>query len=128
MQGNPEFKKLRSGWPKYLDDMDKMFTGVAIDGSTSYIPGQSDFQGADEPKEQEEEDPVEDMDLQSPVSTSSRKRASSNSTDLSINSPGKKKGAAMRIMKDYVSVMTKNRAERNQYFRQVCTEKQQLIQ
>jgi hypothetical protein len=70
--------------------------------------------------EQEVEDATEDIDLQSPMSTNSRKRAST-----TCSSPGKKKSPTLRYMKEYMAGMAKNQAERNEYFKQAYGEKQQ---
>ena len=40
-------KKLKYGPPPYLDDLEVMFHGNTVDGTTVYIPGQ-DFYEAEE--------------------------------------------------------------------------------
>ena len=45
-----------------------MFHGVAVDGSTSFVPGESVTM------DEEEEEPLEDLDVQTPVSISSPKQ------------------------------------------------------
>ena len=74
-----------------------MFHGVAVDGSTSFVPG-----GSVTVDEEEEEEPPEDLDVQTPVSITSNKRASNTSTTGS--SPSKKsKSPAVRSMDKFMS-------------------------
>ena len=75
----------------------KIFHGVAVDGSTSFVP-----RGSVTVDEEEEEQPLEDLDVQTPVSITSNKRASSTSTTSS--SPSKKsKSPAVRSMDKFMS-------------------------
>ena len=87
-----------------------MFLGVAVDGSTSFVPG-----GSVTVDEEEEEEPPEDLDVQTPISITSNKRASSTSTTGS--SPRKQqKSSAVRAMNKYMSDNAKIQAQRNEYF------------
>lgn len=127
MQKHPEWKKLRWGPPEYLPELEQIFEGVAVDGSTSYVPGQSNIDDHRAPMEHEDEDSgFEDMEAtmeQSPMSSNSRKRASSTST--TAESPSKKsKSPMVKMMKDYISFSSKNAAERNEYLKAAYTEKQ----
>lgn len=49
-----ECKKLKNGPPPYLDLLENIFDGVAVDGSIAYYPGQPNNDEDDE--EEEEED------------------------------------------------------------------------
>ena len=90
-----------------MDQLDQMFHGVAIDGSTSFVP-----RGSVTMDEEEEEEPPKDLDVQTPVSISSHKRASSTSTTGS--SPSKKsKSPAVRSMNKFMSENIRIQAERN---------------
>ena len=92
-QGHPEWKKLKDGWPPYLDDLDRMFAGNAVDGSTSFCPSQSntvDGASSDDDSNDEHDDQL------TPLSVGT-KRASSTSTTAS--SPSKRsKSPAVRTM------------------------------
>jgi len=84
-----------------------MFHGVAVDGSTSFVAGES--MNVDE---EDEEDPPEDPDVQTPVNITSHKRASSTSTTGS--SPRKlPKSPAVRSMNKFMSENIRIQAERN---------------
>ena len=128
MQKHPDWKKLRWGPPEYLPELEQIFEGVAVDGSTSCVAGQSNIDDHRAPMEHEDEDNgFEDMEApmeQSPMSSNSRKRASRTST--TAESPSKKsKSPMVRMMKDYISFSSKNAAERNEYLKAAYTEKQQ---
>ena len=97
-----------------------MFYGVAIDGSTSFVP-----RGSVTVDEEEEEQPLEDLDVQTPVSITSNKRASSTSTTGS--SPSKKsKSPAVRSMDRFVLENARIQAERNVMFQRPLENKQQV--
>ncbi|EEC75453.1 hypothetical protein OsI_11999 [Oryza sativa Indica Group] len=83
-KGHPDWKKFRKGLPEYLPEMDRMFEGVAVDGSISFVAT------ADQPVEcdsSDEADDDEDDDELTPLSVGN-KRTSSTSTTAS--SPSKK--------------------------------------
>jgi cell division protein FtsB len=39
LQGKQEWLDLKNGWPEYIDELDRMFSGVAMMGETSFVPG-----------------------------------------------------------------------------------------
>lgn len=118
LQGHPEWKKLKWGWPQYIDEMDQMFLGVAVDGSTSFVPGFNAT--APIPVDDEGEDGDE---VPTPVSNPSQKRASSTSTTAS--SPNKKsKSLAVKSMNTFMDHNIRLQAERNEMLRtHLMTEK-----
>jgi GTPase SAR1 family protein len=94
---------LKDGWPCYLEEMDKMFTGYVADGSTSYAPGQSnpiEHIVSDEDEEAEEEE--DEDDVLTPLSIGSKRSSSSRSTHSlrsTATSPKKKlKSPAVKAM------------------------------
>ena len=93
-----------------------MFHGVVVDGSTSFVAGESVTM------DEEEEDAPDDLDVQTPVSNSSHKRASSTST---TGSSPRKKSLAIRAINKYMTDNAKIQAERNEYLKQQLTAKQQ---
>ena len=98
-----------------------MFHGVAVDGSTSFVPRGS----VTVDEEEEEEEPPEDLDVQTLVSITSNKRASSTSTTGS--SPSKKsKSPAVRSMDRFMLENARIQAERNVMFQRPLENKQQV--
>ncbi|KAI4969681.1 hypothetical protein ZWY2020_000595 [Hordeum vulgare] len=59
-------RKFKGGNPEYLDMLIELFQGVAVDGSSAYVPLDED--------EEEEYDIADDGNEQSPMSTTSKKR------------------------------------------------------
>ena len=112
-QGHPEWKKLQTGWPIYLDELDRMFMGVAVDGSTSYIPG--DENPLDDIPSDEEEDSEEDHDLHTPHSIGSKRTSnSSQSLRSTASSPNKKmKSPAVRAMVSQLQLHNDIQTQRN---------------
>ena len=97
-----------------MDQMDQMFHGVVVDGSTSFVAGTMD---------EEEEDATDDPEqVHTPVNISSHKRASSTST---TGSSSHKKSPTLRAMNKYMSDNAKIQAERNDMFKQHLSVKQQ---
>ena len=99
-----------------------MFHGVAVDGSTSFVARESVT--VDE-EEEDEDEAAEDPDVQTPVSITSHKRASSTSTTGS--SPHKQpKSPAVRSMNKFMSENARIQAERNLMFKKHLENKQQI--
>ena len=107
IQEKGDAKKFRHGNPEYLDFLIEIFQGVAVDGSTAYIPG---FEDEDEEEGEEEagdageaargERAVGDGYENSPMSNNSRKRGSSSCDVSTASSPGKKsKSPVVKLMK-----------------------------
>ena len=102
-----------------MDQLDQMFHDVAVDGSTSFVTGESVTVD-----EEEEEEVAEDPDVHTLVSITSHKRASRTSTTSS--SPRKQpKSPIVRTMNKYISENAKIQAQRNEYFKQHLAAKQQ---
>lgn len=114
IQEKGDAKKFRHGNPEYLDFLIEMFQGVAVDGSTAYIPG---FEDEDEEEEEEEagdaretargERAVGDGFENSPMSTNSRKRGSSSCDVSTASSLGKKsKSPVVKLMRGLLNSFT----------------------
>jgi len=87
LQGKPEWKKLKNGWPPYLEEMDRMFLGVAVDGSFAYAPGQGAPSAYNISDDEHEGDEGEEQLTPLSIGT---KRASTPSTRSTGSSPNKK--------------------------------------
>jgi len=97
MQGKQDWMELKDGWPEYIDELDRMFAGVAVNGETSFVPGVSRrLHYVSSGEDEADHDQVTPMSCATPVSSGS-KRSSSTRSDAS--SPSKKsKSAAVRSM------------------------------
>lgn len=91
-----EYRKYRFGPPPYLEHLREMFDSLVVDGSTSRIPGEA------EPKE--EGSYSEQDNEHSPMSTNSRKRASSTSTTASCTD--RKSKSQMKLMQSIMDRWT----------------------
>lgn len=106
MQGHPECKRFRFGYPEYTPQLEVIFKNCIVDGSTGYVP-QDVTQDAGTPEEnhgtpqdddgtvqehevgEEEDDEFDSSSLMS--TTNSRKRGSSTTnTGTCPNAPEKK--------------------------------------
>ena len=100
---------MKDGWPEYLDQLEQMFEGVAVDGSTAYVPGSNE---EFEEEEYYEEEPS--MNVHTPISSNSNKRASSTSTCASSpNKKTKSKSQAIKLMDKVISEQTRIGEDRN---------------
>ena len=92
-------KKLKYGPPQYLDDLEVMFHGNTVDGTTVYIPGQDFY----EAEENDEDDGGHDADdfggTHMSTSTRSLKRPSCSTTNTCTSPIKKSKSPMVRIMK-----------------------------
>ncbi|CAO2208160.1 unnamed protein product [Urochloa humidicola] len=124
-----ECKKLIHGAPEYMPMLEEMFKGVIVDGSTSCTPGNDEdangVEGEDADEEEEEQFGGEDEEgdepfgiedeegfIASPMSTGSRKRASTSSTTDTAASPNKKsKSPMVKLMATLITEFREDRVE-----------------
>nr|TKW27739.1 hypothetical protein SEVIR_3G277233v2 [Setaria viridis] len=88
-----ECRKLRLGIPAYIDFLREMFHGVTVDGRPSCIPGEASLPlpvDANADEDDEYADGNANGNFDSPMSTSSRRRASS-TIDIASSPPRKNK-------------------------------------
>ncbi|KAJ1293302.1 hypothetical protein BS78_01G057300 [Paspalum vaginatum] len=96
-----ECKKFKYGMPTYLNQLADMFHGTTVDGRYSYVAGVDDDQ-AD--LNLDDEDKEDNVDLRSPMSTGSHKRANS-TTDTATSPPKKHKSPMVKCMKDMIQTL-----------------------
>ena len=78
--------------PAYLPEMDKMFAGVAVDGSSSFVPGQPDpieVQETADDEASEDADDAQTDDIDEPFSPASVRTKRASSTSTTASSPKK---------------------------------------
>jgi hypothetical protein len=132
-----DWKQLRYDPPSYLEHLQDIFEGVAVDGTTSYVPGQPEEHDAEE----EDVPPCFEVPAEeSPRSTSSNKRASSTSTSTTGASPSKKsKSAYFNMFRSMVKqnsevsgtklqMMKERQAEKKMKEQQESTQHEAVIQ
>ncbi|KAK8452298.1 hypothetical protein SEVIR_5G087751v4 [Setaria viridis] len=95
-EGHANWYELKDGWPPYIDLLDRMFSGVAVTGETSFVPGvnrQISFISSGE-DDDAEADGGTPRSCATPVSTGS-KRSTSSLRSTGTN-PKKNKGSTPR--------------------------------
>ncbi|RLN41575.1 hypothetical protein C2845_PM01G33420 [Panicum miliaceum] len=112
-QGKSHCKILKQGWPHYMDELERMFLGVAVDGSTSFVPSQQN-PVVDIPSEGEEESEEEhdEEDLLTPLSIGSKRTCSTQSTRSTATSPKKVESPAVRAMVSQMKDFNVNHKDR----------------
>ena len=110
-QKKPECKKFMYGVPTYVDQLGEMFHGVTVDGSTSCIPGQESID-PEECADEEGEDADGEGFVNSPMSSNTRKRASS-STSIATSPPKKSKSPMLKMFQGLLKELeiTRNKEE-----------------
>jgi hypothetical protein len=105
LQGHPGWKKLKDGWPAYLPELDRMFLGIAIDGTSTFVLGHR--------SRPEDISSDEDDGQATPLSTGTKRSSSSLSTHNTGTSSSKKsKSPAVKNMNrnmEHLSVVLENR-------------------
>jgi hypothetical protein len=105
LQDHSDWKKFRDGLPEYLDEMDIMFTGNTVDGTTAFCAGEPYSFVADAGSCDEE--PIDDPEYQvTPPSTHTPRGTSpstggkrTSSTSTTATSPNKKaRSPAVRVV------------------------------
>lgn len=128
MQGHSEWRKLKNGWPAYLAELDRMFLGVAVDGSTSFVPGQScpsEYNISDD----EQEEGEEGEEQLTPLSIGSKRASSTRSTRSTGSSPNKKaRSPAVRAMDNNMKDFNIIQENRNAMMQTIWDSRQRAIQ
>ncbi|CAN6337842.1 unnamed protein product [Urochloa humidicola] len=98
-------KKFKYGMPEYFQQWYEMFDGTSVDGSIATVPSK-EYWG---PQGHNEEQPTQDADAddtyKGPMSTGSKRKASS-TTDTATSPDGKKsKSPMLRCMNNLVTTM-----------------------
>lgn len=106
MQENPWWKKLKNGWPEYLDEMGRMFFDD-VDGSTSFVPGVSGTVHADI-----EDEELDELEAQTPVSIGTKRVGSTSTTCSSLGK--KSKSLAVQSLDNNMKVISNHLDNRNQ--------------
>ncbi|XP_039786429.1 uncharacterized protein LOC120652624 isoform X2 [Panicum virgatum] len=120
-KGHPEWKKLKDGWPEYLPELDRMFLGVAVDGSSAYCAGQNN---PTQIISSEEEEDYDDANL-TPASCGSKRSTSTRSTGTS---PSKKlRSPALRLMDRNMSNFGVIMENKNHVMRDIWNDKKKVI-
>nr|XP_034592111.1 uncharacterized protein LOC117853942 [Setaria viridis] len=105
-----ECKKLQFGTPAYMDHLEEMFHDVMVDGSTSFLVGfdeeEEDQEQAADDEDGQEEDQEGPTDYDSPISTNSKKRGSTPSTQSTGTSPKKYKSPMMLAMNNLIDKLS----------------------
>ncbi|KAL6896801.1 hypothetical protein ACP4OV_007373 [Aristida adscensionis] len=106
-----EYKRLREGFPPYMEELDRMFQTTVADGSSSFVAGEDRpayVISSDDDDEEEDEETEDDDTPYTPVSAGSKRSSSSRSTrslKSTASSPKKKKKTPK--MNDLVSRLEK---------------------
>jgi hypothetical protein len=91
LQEHPKWKKLKDGWTMYLPQLERMFSGIVVDATTSYATGHRAHT-----KVLISENNEDDDEQLTPLSLGSKRNTISCST---ASSPNKKtKNQAVRAM------------------------------
>ena len=118
--------ELKDGWPEYIDELDRMFAGVAVNGETSFVPGVSHrLHYVSSGEEEEDHDQVTPLSCATLVSSGSKR---SSSTRSSASSPNKKsKSAAVRSMDANMSRFNSSYENRTAMMQNCWKERQQQV-
>ncbi|CAN6298879.1 unnamed protein product [Urochloa humidicola] len=84
--GHPEWKRLKDGWPSYMEELDTMFLGVMVTGGTSFDPGQQHRRN----NTSSYDDEYDDDDQATPNSIGSKMTSSGHSTRSTCSSSHKR--------------------------------------
>ncbi|CAN6288465.1 unnamed protein product [Urochloa humidicola] len=100
-----ECKKFKYGMPEYFQQWYEMFDGTSVDGSTATVPGEDNWGSAGDNEEHQTQDDDADDTYKSPMSTGSKRKASS-TTDTATSPNGKKsKSPMLRCINNLITTM-----------------------
>jgi hypothetical protein len=116
---------LKDGWPESIDELDRMFAGVTVNGETAFVPRLSHCLQYVSIGEEEDADQVTTLSCLTPVSYGSKRSSSTRST---ASSPSKKsKSAAIQSMDANMSRFNSSYEKRTAMMQNCSKERQQQV-
>jgi hypothetical protein len=129
LQGKQEWLDLKDGWPEYIDELDRMFSGVAVMGDTSFVPRVNHQINFISSGEEEEDDDAFGIPHSCATPVSSGSKRTTSSTRNTATSPSKKtKSAVVRNMNNNMTRFNSSYDHRTEVMQNIWMAKNHFVE